>query len=154
MDIYDPIGKALGLPPMQIDYDPSQYTSEPIPAWNKGFNHFGSKENHPWYGRKHTEESKNKISNSHKGIKASDETKRKMSESRKGTPSPKGMLGKKHSTETKLKMSVSSKGFSELARERQKEHMLGKKLSEETRAKMRQSALNRKNKTKHIDSIT
>ena len=121
MDIYDPLGEALGLTPMHFNFDKSFHISDPIPAWNKGINHFGSKENHPWYGKNHTEESKHKISESHKGMKASEET--------------------------KAKMSKSSKGFSDAARQKQKEHMTGKKLSDESRAKMRQSALTRVSKT-------
>lgn len=144
MDIYEPIGEALGLTPMQIEYDFSSYITEPIPAWNKGINHFGSKENHPWFGKKHTQESKNKISEAHKGMKASEETKTKMSAVHMGRESSMGMLGKTHSEETKIKMSKSSKGFSDVARQKQKEHMIGKKLSDETRAKMKKSALNRK----------
>ena len=108
MDIYDPLGKALGITPMQIEYDFSSYITEPIPAWNKGINHFGSKENHPWFGKTHTEESKNKISKSHKGLKASEETKAKMSAAHMGRKSALGMLGKTHSEETKAKMRQSA----------------------------------------------
>lgn len=37
MDIYDPIGNALGIEPIIFEYTlPS--THEPIPAWNKGIN--------------------------------------------------------------------------------------------------------------------
>jgi hypothetical protein len=70
MDIYDPIGEALGLTLMHFIFDKSLHISESIPAWNRGINHFGSKENHPWYGKNHTEESKHKISKSHKGMRA------------------------------------------------------------------------------------
>lgn len=51
---------------------------------------FGSKETHPWFGRKKTEEHKKKLSVSSKGNKAN--------------------LGKKHSEETKLKMRLAQKG--------------------------------------------
>jgi hypothetical protein len=108
MDIYDPIGEALGLTPMHFNFDKTSHISEPIPAWNKGINHFGSKENHPWYGRNHTEESKDKISKSHKGMKASEETKTKMSAAHMGRESAMGMLGKTHSEETKAKMKQSA----------------------------------------------
>jgi hypothetical protein len=60
-------------------------------------------EKHPLYGKRHSEETKRKISIKNSGKKASEETKRKMSKSRKGrTPA---MLGKKHSEETKRKIS-------------------------------------------------
>lgn len=51
---------------------------------------FGSKEAHPWFGRKKTEEHKKKLSINSKGNKAN--------------------LGKKHSEETKLKMRLAQKG--------------------------------------------
>jgi hypothetical protein len=54
-----------------------------------------------WSGRKHSDESKKKMSESALGKKMSDESKKKMSES---------ALGKKMSDETKKKMSESAKG--------------------------------------------
>lgn len=143
MDIYDPIGNALGIEPVIFEYTiPS--THEPIPAWNKGINQFGTKENHWFYGKTHTEETKAKLSEIAKNRFYSEETRKKMSEQRKGVKPPCSMFGRKHSEETKAKMSEKSHGFSEYARQKQKEHMTGKKLSEETKAKMRASALNRK----------
>ena len=68
----------------------------------------------PWLGKRHTEESKQKQSEARKkqgnfrdGFKHSDETKRKISEGMKGNTN---LLGKKLSEETKRKMSISSKG--------------------------------------------
>jgi hypothetical protein len=49
-------------------------------------------------------EVREKLSASAKNRRASEETKRKMSESHKGRVSPKGMLGKKHTEEQKQKM--------------------------------------------------
>ena len=145
MDIYDPIGNALGLEPVLFEFNPPK-SSDPIPAWNKGINQFGCKENHFLYGKHQSEETKAKITAKALGRKASAETKAKMSEIKKGKPANCSMLGKTHSEETKDKMSQSAHGFSAVARQKQREHMLGKKLSEETRAKMRLAALNRKNK--------
>jgi len=68
-------------------------------AWNKGC--IGT-----WLGRKHSEESKQKIGNASRGRKASNEAKKKMSEAHKGN---KSNLGKKLSEETKLKMSKARK---------------------------------------------
>lgn len=53
-------------------------------------------------------EVRKKISDFAKTRRASEETKRKMSESHKGRISPKGMLGKKHSEENKQKMRESA----------------------------------------------
>jgi hypothetical protein len=53
----------------------------PIESYEKGEDHF-------FYGKKHTEEAKNKMSESHKGKKMSKETKRKMSEAKLGVPQP------------------------------------------------------------------
>ena len=60
-----------------------------------------------WLGKKRSEESKLKMSLSHKGRKLSDETKRKMSESIKGEKNP--MFRKIISEETRRKMSDSHK---------------------------------------------
>ena len=50
-------------------------------------NHFNiSGENHPMYGRHHSKETKQKISEANKGHKMSEETRQKMSKARKGKP--------------------------------------------------------------------
>ena len=70
-----------------------------------------SGENSYWYGRKHTLETRKKISESQTGENHAmygrthtEESKQKMSISHKGKTSPKGMLGKTHTNETKQKM--------------------------------------------------
>ena len=68
---------------------------------------YKSGEDHSWYGRKHTNKSKQKISNTKTGIKLSKEHKNKISKSLIGN---KRTLGYKHSKETKKRMSESSKG--------------------------------------------
>lgn len=76
-------------------------------------------------GWKHTEESKMKMSNVHKGKKHSEEHKRKIGESHKGiTP----WKGKHHTDETKKRISESNKGhyISEETRRKQSEAMKGK----------------------------
>lgn len=65
-----------------------------------------SKGNTKWLGRKHTKESKLKMSISQSGRTCSDETKLKMSETRKGRPA--WNKGVKHTEETKRKMRASS----------------------------------------------
>ena len=146
--IYDSICDALNLPPNDFDIDDTDvnyipFDIEPIPAWNKGINQFGSKENHPLYGKTLSIKTKELIRDAATGRKASMETRSKMSKSHMGRVSANGMLGKTHSEKTKAKMSKSSHGFSDECRRKQKEHMTGKKLSDETRAKMRESHLKR-----------
>ena len=109
-------------------------------------------------GRYISEETRRKISNSHKGINIwmkgktlSEETKKKISESLKGRPS--GMLGKKHSEESKKKMSESRKGeknpfygkhHSEENKIKWSEKKKGKHLSEEHKRKLSKSNTNGK----------
>lgn len=48
------------------------------------------KETHPWYGQKHTEETKQLMALRKFGTKHTDQTKLKMSKTRKGVPKPTG----------------------------------------------------------------
>lgn len=64
--------------------------------------------NNPMYGKKHSEETRKKISEAHKGRKLSEEQKAKLSEIEKGEGNP--MYGKRHSEETKAKMREKRKG--------------------------------------------
>jgi len=82
----------------------------------------------PFWGKKHTEETKQKISKAHKGKKLSEETKRKMRLSRVGK---KPALGCKVSDETKAKISKALIG--------EKNPMWGKHHSEEIRKKISES---------------
>lgn len=74
--------------------------------------------NNPFYGKKHSEESKRKMSEAGGGKHPSDETRRKMSESQKGeknhnwgkTGENNPRYGKKHSEETIRKLSESMIG--------------------------------------------
>ena len=94
----------------------------------------------------HTEETKKKISESHKGFSHTEETKKKMSSSKIGEKHPmfgkkhteesikkigEGQIGRKHTEETKRKMSEKRKG--------EKHHMFGKKHTEESKKKMSES---------------
>ena len=76
-------------------------------------------ENHPLYGKHHSDEAKKKMSEALKGRIFSEDYKRKMSELCSGEKN--GMYGKHHSEESKKKMSEAAKG---------------KTLSEETKRKI------------------
>ena len=69
----------------------------------------GSGENHPMYGRKHTEESKRKNSLSHKGRKHTEDAKLLMSKKHKGRKG--GFSNKTHSEQTKTILSNKFKGI-------------------------------------------
>ena len=95
-----------------------------VKGWQKG--------NTPWNkGKKGlyklSEETKQKLSLINIGRKHSEETKKKISEAHKKIGIP-WRLGQKHSEETKMKMSLAQKG--------EKNHMWGKKLSEESKKKL------------------
>lgn len=108
-----------------------------------------SGEKNPMFGKHHSDESKNKISNSHKGKQLSEEHRKKLSESHKGKQlseeAKKKLIelhkGKQLSEETKKKISESHKGkyHSEEAKKKMSEYRKGKQLSEETRRKMSES---------------
>jgi hypothetical protein len=66
-----------------------------------------SGENHHLFGKKHSEETKEKIRQSRLGKKHSEESKQKMSEERKGINNP--FFGKKHSDEVKQIVSLTNK---------------------------------------------
>lgn len=91
---------------------------------------------HPFLGKKHSEETKEKIRISRLGKKHSKETREKMASLRKGKKPACSMTGKKHSEETKEKMRIKSKGFSEETRIKQKLKWTGSKHSKETVQKM------------------
>ena len=98
--------------------------------------------------RKHTDETKLKMSLAQKGIpkteehkknlrgkERSEEVRKAMSLARKGKPSPKkGLPGHKHSDEARKKMSESRTG--------DKNHFYGKTHTDETRAKMKEYRAN------------
>ena len=112
------------------------------PTWNKGLTGICSEEtlqkmseamkgeNHPMYGKHHTEETIKKISESNKGKRRSEETKKKLSDAHKGkTPWNKG---KHYTEETLQKMSEAMKG--KFVGENHP--MYGKHHTEESRRKM------------------
>lgn len=143
-------------------------------------------ENNGMFGKRHSKESREKMSNemkgennlskrsdvkkkiskAKKGYKHTQQTREKISRSIKkgfinGRISTLGMLGKTHSEKIREKLSGSQRKRYEDPEERKKTSeamkgenngMFGKHPSEETREKMRQSALNRKTKSKSFDT--
>lgn len=95
------------------------------------------------YGRTHTEDVKKKISKINKGRKLSEETKSKISESIKGENHP--WWGKSHSEETKRKISENHADMSG-----KNNPMYGKHHSEETKKKISENATHLKGKDNPI----
>lgn len=85
----------------------------------------------PWLGKKHTEESKRKMSNTKKGRKITEEQKAKISATLKGRP---------RTEETKAKIAATLKGHIPWNK--------GKTHTEETKAKMRAAAKARREREK------
>ena len=120
-----------------------------------------SGEKHPMYGKKHTEDAKNKISESKKGNKNmlgknhSEKSKEKISNSLKGfkhteeskAKISKGLLGRKVSIETRKKISESNKGtvFSKERREKISNALKGRSLSKESLEKRSKSISGKNN---------
>jgi len=88
-----------------------------------------------WYGKKHSNETIEKMRTSSTGKKHSEETKQKLSKANKG---------KKHSEETKQKLSNISKNISEITRIKMSNSQKGRKHSNETIEKMRTSSTGKK----------
>lgn len=85
-------------------------------------------------GLRHSLETKRKMSEIHTGLVASPETKKRMSELLRGN---KRCLGKHHSEETRMKISKATKGRASIRK--------GKKLSEETKRRMSAAMMGNKN---------
>ena len=84
-----------------------------------------------WFGKHHTDESKQKMRIAKLGTKASPETKAKLSEMRKGDKNP--FYGKTHTKETKEKLRKANLGKHQSEQAKSKISMAnkGKKLSDE-----------------------
>jgi len=104
-----------------------------------------TKENHPWFGKKFTQEHRDKIGASHKGLKRSQEFCERLSAIN---------LGKELSGEHKQKISQSLTGKKLTPEhcENMRKAVLGRKVSEETRAKMSNSAKARKLATRLVEN--
>ncbi len=100
-----------------------------------------SGDRHYMFGKKLSEKTKRRMSETHKGKKHSEMTKRKMSGALKGRPPTFGMLGKRHSEETRQKISEAGKGRPSSM------GFTGKKHSAETRQKISIAQLRRFHRT-------
>jgi hypothetical protein len=100
-------------------------------------------EKSPFYGKKLTEEHKQKLKEARKNRLHTEETKRKIGRSKIGNTN---MLGKKHSEKSKKLMSESAKGriMSEETKRRVSESKKGTIVSEETKIKLREKRKGRK----------
>jgi len=127
----------------------SEETKKKLSENNKG-------ENNPFYGRHHSEETKEFLKMINVGKKWTEEQKKKMSETRKGRKMPprseewkmkqrESQKGKKRSEELKKKMSET--------RKRENNGMYGKHHTEETRKKMSEKRINRKDQSKPVLQI-
>jgi hypothetical protein len=94
-------------------------------------------EKSPFYGKKLSEETKKKLSQSRKNRVFTEETKRKIGKSKIGNTY---MLGKKHTEESKKLMSEKTKGkfVSEETKKKISESKKGTIISEETKIKLRE----------------
>jgi len=123
-------------------------------AVNKYVHGHNSRVAHPMKGRKHTEETRRKLSESHiglpsgaKGYKHSEESRKKMSAAHKGIPlsaehnrnahTARMKNGYRHSEETRRKISETEKGkvVSEETKKRISKSKMGKRLSTSTEFK-------------------
>ena len=113
-------------------------------------------ENNPFWGKHHTEETKEFLKMINVGKKWTEEQKKKMSETRKGRKMPprseewkmkqmESQKGRKHTEETRKKMSEKRKG--------ENNGMYGKHHTEEARKKMSEKRINRKDQSKPVLQI-
>jgi len=123
----------------------SQETKDKLSILNSG-------EGNPFYGRKHTEETKQKLAELKLNTTHSEETKQKMSEAHKGEKNV--MFGKKHSSEALAKMVAAKIGkydgennpfygktHSNETKQIISEKNKGKIISDETKEKMSKSLM-------------
>jgi len=91
-----------------------------------------SGENNPMYGKKHSEDTKQKMKKIRTGKKHSENTIKKLKTIKKPSGENNPMYGKKHSEDTKQKMSEKAKGrkFSNETKQKMSEAKRGKPLSD------------------------
>jgi group I intron endonuclease len=132
-----------------------KYTGENSSFWGKHhseetrqkLSELHSGENNPYFGKHHSEETKIKISDGGRGLTRSEETRKKISLAKTGVPrseeTKNKLRGQKRSEETKAKMR------GRITSEETKNKLRARVVSEETRAKMSESARRRCAKNKN-----
>tara|TARA_R110000868_G_scaffold363011_4_gene625264 strand:+ start:842 stop:1552 length:711 start_codon:yes stop_codon:yes gene_type:complete len=120
------------------EFTPSEETKIKMRAAQGGANNpmYGKiGEKHHLFGKKHSEESKIKMKDSHTGVKLSEEHKKRLKGVNKG---------RKHSEEAKQKISAAKTG--------EKHHMFGKSLTDEHKQKIKASntGIIKSDKTKEL----
>lgn len=90
----------------------------------------------PFYGKHHTEETRQRLSEIRTGSRSSDDTRKKISEAITGEGNP--MYGKHHTEKTKMKISKALKGKPLMEETRKKigEALKGRRHTKETRKKI------------------
>jgi len=108
--------------------------------WRKEMSARNAGEKNPFFGKKQSEEAREKVRLARTGSKSSEETRSKVSASLVGN---KRTLGLKHTDEAKAKVSAANKGkvISADQKEKISSSLRGHAVSEETRAKMRAARL-------------
>ena len=112
-------------------------------GWPLLFDNSGT--NNPFYGRKHSEETRKKLSEAVKGTNNPNYGKKFSEEHRKNLSE--AQTGRKHSEETRKKLSEAAKGrkHSEETKKKISKARKGKKLSEETRKRMSEATKGKNN---------
>ena len=109
-----------------------------------------NKNRHPMFGKHHTDKTKKKISDAHTGMAATEQTRQKMSFAQSGINN--GFYNKNHSDETRAKMSELARGRKASEETRQKISLagLGRKHSAETKAKISLAGRGRKQRPESV----
>lgn len=113
------LNKSYGKAPSTSGFVYSEESRKKMSEWQKG-------NNNPMFGKKHTNETRKKISEAGKGRKRSEETKSKISKAKKGKPFS-GYNSNTPETIEKRRLACTGKKRSEHQKQKMKEAALGRK---------------------------